>query len=58
MQDASKQPLVFSAAAAYPEVYGEAAKPVLSTSEPQKLLWPVNAAVLAGDSLLAQTYGY
>ena len=58
MQDGSKAPLVFSADAAYPEVYGQIPTAVLSTSESHKLLWPVNAAVLAGDSLLAQTYGY
>ena len=58
MQDASKKPLVFSADAAYPRVYGEAATPVLSTGEPQKLLWPLDANVLADDHLLVQTYGY
>ena len=52
LQDASKQPLVFSADASY----GDA--PVLSSSEVHKLLWPIDAAVLAGDDLIAQTYGY
>jgi hypothetical protein len=58
MQDASKQPLVFSAAAAYAEKYGEAAEPVLSTNEKQKMLWPIDATVLANDNLIVQTYGY
>ncbi len=58
MQDASKQPLVFSAAAAYAEEYGAEAEPVLSTGEKYKLLWPIDASVLADDHLIAQTYGY
>ncbi|MBP3203038.1 MAG: RagB/SusD family nutrient uptake outer membrane protein [Bacteroidales bacterium] len=52
MQDASKQPLVFSADASYE------ASPVLTPAETHKLLWPIDAAVLAGDDLIAQTYGY
>ena len=58
LQDASKKPLVYSAAAAYPMNYGEAAVPVLSESESHKLLWPINAAVLAADPMLEQTPGY
>ena len=58
LQDASKQPLVFSAEAAYPMTYGGVATPVLSKNESHKMLWPVNAAVLAADPELTQTYGY
>ena len=58
LQDAAKKPLVFSAAAAYPMQYGGEATPVLSSSESHKMLWPVNAAVLAADPELKQTYGY
>lgn len=58
MQDASGKPLAFSAAAAYPETLGGTAVPVLGSDEEYKLLWPVNVAVLTGDNLLAQTYGY
>ena len=58
LQDANKKPLVFSAAAAYPMQYGGEATPVLSSNETHKLLWPVNAAVLAADPELEQTYGY
>ena len=52
MQDASKQPLVFSAEASYT---GSA---VLKSSEVYKLLWPIDKDVLAEDHLIAQTYGY
>ncbi len=58
MHDASHKSLVFSAAAAYPETLGGTASPILSSSETQKLLWPVNASVLANDPLLEQTVGY
>lgn len=34
------------------------ASPILSSSETHKLLWPVNASVLADDPLLEQTVGY
>ncbi|MBR4043895.1 MAG: RagB/SusD family nutrient uptake outer membrane protein [Bacteroidaceae bacterium] len=59
MHDANKQPLVFSAAAAYSKVYGEAPTPVLDkATEEHKLLWPVNVAVLTADPELEQTWGY
>ena len=58
LQDAAKKPLVYSAAAAYPMNYGEAAVAVLRESESHKLLWPINAAVLAADPELEQTPGY
>ena len=58
MHDASHNPLAFSAAAAYPVTLGGTATAVLNSGETQKLLWPVNAAVLAGDPLLKQTPGY
>ncbi|MBR3064224.1 MAG: RagB/SusD family nutrient uptake outer membrane protein [Bacteroidales bacterium] len=58
MHDASHKPLVFSASAAYPSTLGGTATPILSSSEQQKLLWPVNTTVLAGDPELVQTYGY
>ncbi|MBR1406119.1 MAG: RagB/SusD family nutrient uptake outer membrane protein [Bacteroidales bacterium] len=52
MQDANHEPLVFSDEVSY---RGTAA---LQRSETQKLLWPIDAAVLAGDDLIAQTVGY
>lgn len=58
MHDASHQPIVFSASAAYPATLGGTAAPILSSSESHKLLWPVNTTVLAGDPLLQQTVGY
>lgn len=58
MHDASHKPLVFSADAAYPAMMGGAATPILSSSESHKLLWPVNATVLANDPKLQQTVGY
>ena len=58
LQDASKNPLVFSSAAAYPMTVGDVAVPVLSKSESHKMLWPINAAVLAADPQLEQTPGY
>ena len=58
MHDASHNPLVFSATAAYPSIMGGTATPILSSSESHKLLWPVNTAVLAGDPNLKQTVGY
>lgn len=59
LQDANKQPLVFSAEAAYPKVYGEAAYPVLDkATEQHKLLWPVNVSTLTADPELKQTWGY
>ena len=58
MQDASKKPLVFSKDAAYPMKYGGEATPVLNANETHKMLWPVNAAVLAADPELKQTPGY
>lgn len=59
LQDASKQPLAFSADAAYPKVYGEAALPVLDkANEEYKLLWPVNVSTLTADPELKQTWGY
>lgn len=59
MQDASKQPLVFSAAAAYPKVYGDAPTPVLDKAkETHKLLWPINVSTLTADPELTQTWGY
>ena len=58
LQDASKKPLVYSAAAAYPMKAGDAAVPVLNAGETYKELWPVNAATLAADPELVQTIGY
>ena len=58
MHDASHKPLVYSAAAAYPAKLGGTATPVLSASESHKLLWPIDATVLANDPLLEQTVGY
>ena len=58
LQDASKKALVFSADAAYPMDDGGTVTPVLSASEAHKVLWPVNAAVLAADPMLEQTPGY
>lgn len=58
MHDAAHKPLVFSAAAAYPATLGGTASAILNSNENQKLLWPVNATVLAGDPLLTQTVGY
>lgn len=58
MHDASHNPLVFSAEAAYPATLGGQASPILSSSESHKLLWPVNTAVLSNDPLLEQTIGY
>ena len=59
LQDAAKQPLVFSAEAAYPKVYGAVAHPVLDkATEQHKLLWPVNVATLTADPELKQTWGY
>ena len=60
LQDASKQPLVFSAAAAYSDDHltGTAPTPILKTTERQKLLWPVDRTVLNNDPLIKQTEGY
>lgn len=59
MHDANKQPLVFSAAASYPKVYGAEATPILDkATEEHKLLWPINVAVLTADPELTQTWGY
>ena len=60
LQDASKQPLVFSAAAAYSDDHlaGAAPTPILKTTERQKLLWPVDRTVLNNDPLIKQTEGY
>lgn len=58
LQDANKQPLVFSAAAAYPKWVGEEASPVLSTSEAYKVLWPINVSVMTNDPMITQTVGY
>lgn len=60
LQDASKQPLVFSPAAAYSDDHltGTAPTPILKTTERQKLLWPVDRTVLNNDPLIKQTEGY
>ena len=59
MHDANKQPLVFSAAAAYPMELGDEAYPILDkATETHKLLWPINTAVLTADPKLTQTWGY
>lgn len=58
MQDASGKPLAFSADVNYPDVLGGAPTAVLSASEEQKLLWPVDVTVLTNDALIVQTYGY
>lgn len=60
MHDASGQPLAFSAAAAYPEVLGGVATPVLPSSQAYKLLWPIDVNVLNGDPLIfeQQNPGY
>ena len=52
MQDASGNPLAFSAAAAYPATLGGTATPVLSASERYKLLWPIDVNVKNGDKLI------
>ena len=56
LQDASKKPLAFSAAAAYPVTYGGTATAVLSNEN--LLLWPVDVNVLNNDNLITQTVGY
>lgn len=55
MQDANKQPLVFSSAAGYP-----AGTPVLSSADAYKLLWPIDVNTLNRDPALAgkQNPGY
>ncbi len=53
LQDAAQKPLVFSAAASYP-----ATTPILSSSEPHKLLWPININTLTLNPELEQTPGY
>lgn len=55
-QDANKQPLVFSAAAAYPPT-----APVLPAIEAYKVLWPIDVGTLNNDPALggaAQNPGY
>jgi len=58
LQDAAKKPLVFSAVANYPAVFGEAADPVLTDDKAYMILWPVDVNTLNGDPLLEQTPGY
>lgn len=59
MHDANKQPLVFSAAASYPETLGGEASPILKKdTEQHKLLWSIDVNVLNGDPKLKQTWGY
>ena len=58
MKDASGKPLVFSAAAAYPETNGGTATPVLSSAQAHMVLWPVSRTVMENDENIAQTYGY
>ena len=59
MHDANKKPLVFSAAAAYPDALGGEALPILNKdTEQHKLLWSVNIDVLNADPKLKQTWGY
>lgn len=50
LQDANKQPLVYSAAASY------TGTPILTTAKP--ILWPIDTGVLSGDALIEQTPGY
>lgn len=55
-QDANKQPLAFSPAAAYPAV-----APVIAVNESYKLLWPIDIPTLTNDAQLgtgAQNPGY
>lgn len=58
LQDGSKKPLAFSAAAAYPRTYGGTATPVLAAGSEHLLLWPVDVAVLSNDKEIKQTVGY
>ena len=59
MHDANKQPLAFSAEAAYARELGEEVLPILKKeTETHKLLWPINTAVMTADPLLTQTWGY
>ncbi len=54
MQDASGNPLVFSAAASY----GSTTSILNQATEAHKLLWPVDTEVLSRDKLVTQTPGY
>ncbi len=59
LQDGNNESLVFSAAAAYPIIYGENATPILNkASESYKLLWPIEKTLMDRDPLLKQTPGY
>lgn len=59
LHDANMEPLVFSAAAAYPDEMGDEALPILDKAkEEHKLLWSVHVNVLNGDPKLKQTWGY
>lgn len=57
LQDANKQPLVFSIDAAYGEATGTAA--VLDkATESYKVLWPIERSLINNDPLLTQTVNY
>lgn len=57
LQDANKQPLVFSIDAAYGEATGHAA--VLDkATEAYKVLWPIERSLINNDPLLTQTVNY
>lgn len=59
MHDSNKEPLVFSATAAYPETLGGEALPILNkATEQHKLLWSIDTGVLNGDPKIKQTWGY
>ena len=59
MHDANKQPLVFSAAASYPKVYGAEATPILDkATESHKLLWPIDVNTRTVNPEIEQTVGY
>lgn len=59
MHDADKQPLVFSAAASYPKVYGAEATPILDkATESHKLLWPIDVSTRTVNPEIEQTVGY
>ena len=59
MHDADKNPLVFSAEAAYKEEDETTATPVLDkTTEAYKVLWPIERTLISNDPLLKQTINY
>lgn len=57
LHDANKQPLVFSAAAAYANGNGDTT-PILSTDQAYKVLWPIEVSLITNDPYLTQTVNY